>query len=313
MQRLLKTEKKRSIRDAYKRNAVFRVIDAAYKEQEVQMQTLRFSPEEIWTNCFYGLDQILKNREEIEDVTKRMWNDTFCELRDDAREAGREFKTDELKTATSCIIYSIIACLMASEEWKLIKHTESLMSQIGEHSDLDTIIHPFDKNIDANFIEYIKKYIDERNFISEKLDTPHSYVDPIKPMLTQQDRLKVKKEIKKRLEFMEGVLLDRETLIMNTSDYNKMIEAVEYLVENNVVKKQDNMIHTNLPIAHLRYTFYLVYRNEGKCIKRDLWLEFLGETFSQMQDNQASLAKHFSDVPKDYDNYLKVNKKKRMG
>ncbi len=310
MKRLLTKEKKRSIKDAYKRNAVFRVIDAAYKEQEVQMQTLRFSPEEIWANCFYGFDQILKNREKIEDVTKRMWNDTFCELRDDAEEAGREFKTDELKTATSCIIYSIIACLMASEEWELIQHTESLMSQIAEHSDLDTIILPFDKNIDASFIEYIMKYIDKRNFISEKLDTPHSYVDPIKPKLTTKDRLKVKKGIKKRLEFMEGVLPDRETLIMNTSDYNEMIEAVEYLIENNVVKKQDKKILTQLPIAHLRYTFYLVFKNEGKCIRRDLWVEFLGETFSQMQDNQASLAKHFSDRPKDYDNYLKVKKKK---
>ena len=310
MKRLLTKEKKRSIKDAYKRNAVFRVIDAAYKEQEAQMQTLRFSPEEIWANSFYGFDQILKNQEEIEDVTKRMWNDIFCELRDDAEEAGREFKTDELNTATSCIIYSIIACLMASEEWELIQHTESLMSQIAEHSGLDTIILPFDKNIDASFIEYIKKYIDKRNFISEKLDAPHSYVDPIKPKLTTKDRLKVKKGIKKRLKFMEGVLPDGETLIMNTSDYNKMIEAVEYLIENNVVKKQDKKILTQLPIAHLRYTFYLVFKNEGKCIRRDLWVEFLGETFSQMRDNQASLAKHFSDRPKDYDNYLNVKKKK---
>lgn len=309
MQRLLKTEKKRSIKDAYKRNAVFRVIDAAYKEQEVQMQTLRFSPEEIWANCFYGFDQILKNREEIEDVTKRMWNDTFCELRDDAEEAGREFKTDELETATSCIIYSIIACLMASEEWELIQHTESLMSQIAEHSDLDTIILPFDNNIDASFIEYIKKYIGARKFISEKLDAPHSYVDPIRPMSPPKDRLKAKKEIKKRLEFMKGVLPDGETLIMNASNYNKMIEAVEYLIENNVVKKQDKKIPTQLPNAHLRYTFYLAYKNEGKCIKRNLWVEFLGETFSQMQDNQASLGNHFSDAPNEYDNYLKVKKK----
>lgn len=310
MKRLLTKENKRSIKSAYRSNAVFRVIDAAFKDQETQMSTLRFSPEEIWANCFYGFDQILKSRDRIEDVTERMWDDTFCELRDDAEEAGRTFATPELYTATSCIIYSIIACLMASDEWELIKPTESLMSQIAKHSDLDTIILPFDKHIDDGFITYINEYIAVGKFISEKLDNPKSCVDPIRPLATPKDRTKAKEEIRRRLEFMKGVLRDGETLIMAQADYNKMIEAAEYLIENNVVRKQDTKIRTHLPIAHLRYTFYLVYKNEGRCVKRDLWLEFLSETFSQMRDNQASLSKHFADRPSDYDNYAKPRRKK---
>ena len=311
MKRLLTKENKRSIKNAYRSNAIFRVINAAYKDQETQMKTLRFSPEEIWANCLYGFDQILKSLGDIEVVTERMWNDTFCELRDDAEEAGRNFEEKELETATSCILYSIIACLVASGEWNLNQHTVSLMSQIAERSDLDTIALPFDKHIDACFIEYVKGYIDTRKFISEKLDTPQSYVDPIKPLATAKDRLTAKEGVKKRLEFMKGVSPDGETMIMTTANYNKMIEAAEYLIENNVVQKQDTKILTHLPVAHLRYTFYLVYKNEGKCIKRKLWLEFLGETFSQMKDNQASLSKHFSDKPDGYDSYLKQYKKKK--
>lgn len=305
MKRLLKKENKRSIKNEYKSNAIFHVIDAAYKDQETQMETLRFSPEEIWANCLYGFDQVLKSLGDVEVVTERMWNDTFCELRDDAEEAGRNFETEELETATSCILYSIIACMMASEEWDLIQHTESLMSQIAEHSDLDTIILPFDQHIDANFIEYVKEYIDARKFISDKLDSPQSYVEPIKPLATPKDRLEAKKGVKKRLEFMKGVLPDGVTIIMTQSDFNTMIEAVEYLIENNVVQKQDTKILTHLPVGHLRYTFYLVYKNEGKCIKRDLWLEFLAETFSQMQNNTSSLSNHFSDEPDDYNIYKK--------
>ena len=112
---------------------------------------------------------------------------------------------------------------------------------------------------------------------------------------------------------MKGCLPDSETLIMTSSNFNTMIEAVEYLIENDVVKKQESKLHTNLPIAHLRYTFYLVYKNEGKCVDRDKWLDFLGETFSQMQDNKASLSKHFSDKPTGYDRYLKPKKKKWVG
>lgn len=310
MRRLLKTESKRSIKEAFKGNAVFRTIDAAYKEQETQMATLRFSPEEIWVNCFIGFDQILKNRDEIEEIIRRMWYETFCELRDDAKEVLRDFQKEELETATSCIVYSIIACMTASDDWELIKHTETLMFQIAEHSELDSIVQPFNSNIESNFAGYIQRYISMGKYISERLESPKNYVDPINPVGTPQDRTKAKEGVKKRLAFMNGCLPDSEIKIMTPSNFNTMIEAVEYLIENDVVKKQDSKIRTNLPVAHLRYTFYLVFKNEGKCIGRQLWLDFLGETFSQMQDNKASLSNHFSDEPADYDKYLKPKKKK---
>ncbi len=310
VRRLLTTESKRSIKEAFKGNAVFRTIDAAYKEQEVQMVTLKFSPEEIWVNCFIGFDQILKNRDDIGEITRSMWNDTFCELRDDAQEASRLFKEEELITATSCIVYCIIACMMASDDWELIKHTDTLMSQIAERSELDPIVLPFDKNIESDFVGYIQKYIKVKEYISGKLESPKSYADPINPIATPQERTKAKVGVKKRLEFMKGYLPESEMLIMPTSHFDTMIEAVEYLIENDVVKKQESKLHTNLKIAYLRYTFYLVYKNEGKCVPRQLWLDFLIETFSQMQNNKDSLYNHFSDVPPDYDRFVKPKKKK---
>lgn len=310
MKRLLTTENKRSLKQTYRNNAVFRVIDAAYKEQETKMETLRFSPEEIWVNCFIGFDQILKSRDDIGEITCRMWDDTFCELRDDARETSRDFQYEELETATSCIIYSIIACMMASDDWQIIRYTESLMRQIAEHSELDSIILPFDKNIDNSFVGYIQKYISADKYISDKLESPKSFVDPINPIASPQDRTKAKEGVKKRLEFMKGVLPNSEMKMMTPSNFNTMIEAVEYLIENDVVKKQESKIPTNMSVAHLRYTFYLVFKNEGKCVDRHLWLEFLSETFSQMQDNKASLSKHFSDKPREYDVYIKPKKKK---
>ena len=311
MRRLLTTETKRSIKDAFKTNAVFRVIDAAYKDQERRMEKLHFSPEEIFVNCFIGFDNMLKNRNNTDRIVVRMWNDTYCELRDDAEEAQRDYKTEELETATSCIIYSILSCMMASDDWEIIQHTESLMFQIAEHSKIYDITLSFNKEIESGFLLYIKEYIHKRKYISDRFDSPQNYVDPINAIATPKDRVKAKESIKKRLEFMKGVLPESETLIMTSSDFNKMIEAVEYLIENNVVKKQEIKIRTNMPVAHLRYTFYLVYKNEGKCVVgRQLWLDFLGETFSQMQDNKASLSNHFSDKPDGYDKYIKQKKKK---
>ena len=313
MKRLLTTASKRSIKEAFRANAVFRTIDAAYKGQETQMATLRFSPEEIWVNCFIGFDQILKNRDDIGEITRRMWYDTFCELRDDAHEVGRDFKNEELETATSCIVYSIVACMMASDDWEIIQHTETLMFQIAEHSEPGSIAMPFDNNIESNFAGYIQRYISAGKYISDRLESPKSYADPINPVGTPQERTKAKEGVKKRLAFMKGCLPDSETLIMTPQNFNTMIEAVEYLIENDVVKKQESKLPTKLNNAHLRYTFYLVYKNEGKCVGRQLWLDFLGETFSQMQDNKASLSKHFPDKPADYDRFLKPKKKKTGG
>lgn len=310
VRRLLTTENKRSIKDAFKGNAVFRTIDAAYKEQETQMATLRFSPEEIWVNCFIGFDQILKNYDDIGEITRRMWHDTYCELRDDAQEASRAYEKGELETATSCIIYSIIACMTASDDWEMMKHTESLMFQIAEHSELESIVSPFENSIEGNFARYIKRYISTDKYISDRLESPKSYADPINPVSSPQERTKAKEGVRKRLGFMKGYLPESETLIMTSSNFNTMIEAVEYLIENDVVKKQESKIHTNLKISHLRYTFYLVYTNEGKCVNRQLWLDFLSETFSQMQRNKDSLSNHFSDKPADYDRFLKPKKKK---
>lgn len=310
MRRLLTTANKRSIKEAFKGNVVFRTIDAAYKEQETQMTTFRFSSEEIWVNCFIGFDQILKNRDDIGEITNRMWYNTFCELRDDAQEISREFEKEELETSTSCIIYSIIACMTASNDWEIIKHTETLMFQIAEHSDLNSIVLPFDNNIESNFADYIQRYVSKGNYISEKLGSPKDYVDPINPISTPRERTKAKEGVKKRLEFMKGCLPESETQIMTSSNFNTMIEAVEYLIENDVVKKQESKLHTNLPIAHLRYTFYLVYKNEGKCVNRQLWIDFLGETFLQMQNNKDSLSNHFSDKPEGYDEFYRPKKKK---
>lgn len=300
MKRFLTTQTKRDIKEAFRSNAVFRVINAAYKKQEVEM-TLCFAPEEIWVNCFMNFDKLLQYPDEMEELVGDMWSNTCRDLQDDAKECGRQFEKKELYTATSCIIYAVIACLMASDDWTLMRHTESLMQQIAECSDLDSIILPFDVHIGDDFIGYIQQYIKAGDYISQSLINPKQFADPINPVMSAKDRTKVKKEVTKRLAFMKGVMPDGETQILSAMDFKKMIEAVEYLIENNVVKKQDPKICTPLSVADLRYTFYRVYKNEGKCITRELWLDFLQETFQKMKDNRESISKHFSDKPTGYD------------
>lgn len=308
MNMFLETKNKRSIREAFMDNITYQTVKEAYKQLETEMQKLCFSPEEIWVNSFIVFDEMLKETERIESMTQSLWNDIFCELRNEANDTNRDFEKTELENATSCIVYVVISYMMASDDICMIRHIETLMQQISEHSDFVSIEKPFMNSVKSGFCQYIQEYIKKHKFISATFYSPQNYADPIKPLLKPADRQETKNKIAKRLAFMKGVLPNRDTRIMSDSDYNKMIESVNYLIENNVVKKQESSIQTSLPVAHLRYTFYLVFKNEGKCIDRQFWIDFLVETFAKMKSGKDSLGKHFSDKPTDYP-YNKTKRK----
>lgn len=304
MDRLLTTDKKRSIKETQDRNPVYQTINAAYKKREIEMKTFHFAPEEIWNCCFIYFDRILKGKDELDKITAGLWDEIYCDLRDETIELKREYDDDnrELDTATSCILYSVIACMIATDDYTCTSQTETLLMQVAEHSDLDLITIDFDRNIKSDFPEYIKAYVQKGRFISDNLQKSVSNPDPVKPVIKPKAREKAIEDAKRRLAFMSSVLKPHdETLIMSKTDYNTMLEAVEYLIRNNSVKKQTQKLVTHMPITHLRYTFYLVWKCDAKFIKRDLWLTFLTETFSQMKDNAPSLSQHFSDKPENYD------------
>ena len=295
MKRLLKKTEKEDIKNKFKDDVVFRAIDKAYKELEVEMKTFRFSTIEIWRNCFIGFDSILHPDYDFDDINQ-MWNDIFCELRDEAEECDRKYETEELKTATSCIVYSVVACLVASNDYKLIKHCESLQNQISENSVFNDITLPLNRVIEDDMISYIQSYIENEIFISNTFNNPLDKINPPKPTLIQKSREKLLSEIEKIVHFMSGVNKENMPIIYSKADFDKMIEAIKYLVTNNIVKKQENKILTNLSNSDLIHTFNLVYQIDNNPIDRNTWAEFLKETFAQFRNStQRSIYKHFTD------------------
>lgn len=301
MRMLLTAENKRGIRDAYGDNVTYQSVRAAYKPLETEMRTLGFSPEEIWANSMAVFDRMLRlDADKVGDMAQGLWDDLYCDLRDEARCVGRAFGDDELACATSCVVYVVVCYMTASGDYSLMRHARTLTMQIDSHTGLAPIEQPMMENIRDGFGRYIVEYIRGRKRISSTFGSPQEYADPVRPLLKEKDRLEVKAQVRRRLAFMNGMLTDGSARIMAGADFDRMMEAVDYLIENNVVRRQDEKIHTNMPVAHLRYTFFLVFSNEGKPIGRRLWLEFLTESFAQMQNGKPSLAKHFSDRPNGY-------------
>lgn len=301
MRMLLTAENKRGIRDAYRDNVTFQSVRAAYKPLETGMRTLGFSPEEIWANSMAIFDRMLQtDADKVGDMAQGLWDDLYCDLRDEAHCVGRAFGDDELACATSCVVYVVVCYMTASGDYSLMRHARTLTMQIDSHTGLAAIEQPMMESIRDGFGRYIGEYIRGRKRISSTFGSPQEYADPVRPLLKGKDRLEVKARVRKRLAFMDGMLPDGSARIMAGGDFDRMMEAVDYLIENNVVRRQDKKIKTNLPVAHLRYTFYLVFKNEGKPIGRQLWLDFLAENFAQMQSNRSSLGKHFADCPEGY-------------
>lgn len=301
MRMLLTAENKRGIRDAYRDNVTYQSVRAAYKPLETGMRTLGFSPEEIWANSMAIFDRMLRmDADKVGGMAQGLWDDLYCDLRDEARCVGRAFGDDELACATSCVVYVVVCYMTASDDYSLMRHARVLMMQIDSHTGLAAIELPMMENIRDGFSRYIGEYIRGRKRISDTFGSPQEYADPVRPLLKEKDRLEVKAQVRRRLAFMNGMLADGSARIMAGGDFDRMMEAVDYLIENNVVRRQTEKIHTNMPVAHLRYTFFLVFSNEGKPIGRQLWLEFLTESFAQMQNGKPSLGKHFSDRPNGY-------------
>ncbi len=309
MKRLLNTKAKQTLRDTYRNNVLFKTVNAAYKPTECAMETLRFSTEEIWANSIIVFDDMLRHPDSIGETADSLWDTLFCQLRDEANDTGRCYGPWELETATSCIVCVTALYMLASGEYRMMRHVNSLLEQTMEKTPHAATEDPLMDNVQEGFAEYIRKYIAQQRYISSSLDSPLSPADPVKPVLTARDKTEMKDAIRRRIAFMSGAT-DKGQQIMTPTDFNQMTEAVDYLVENHVVKIQDRKIETALPLQHLYHTFYLVYKNEGKPIGKTLWVDFLTKTFSAAEGKRDTISKHWSHEPSGY-SYNRTAKRRK--
>ena len=303
MKKLLNRDEKDRIKEGFKDNVIYDTLKKAYKDKETKMDKLRFSPEEIFINSFICFDSMIKDSERISDITSCLWDDIYSDLCDDANEKGRDYEKHELELATSCIFCVVIVLMECTEDWTYTQYTDNLMRMLGNQCEnIDDVFSPLHKRISDDFMKYVKKYLKREKYISDMFDKARVISDPVRKLVKATDRDIFKKKVHKRLEFMKG-LQSKESAqrIMTEIDYNNMIKAVDYLIENNVVDTQINNIHFNMPIRHFSYTFYLVYKKDcQKKIQKQLWIDFLVNTFPQMVNGKDSLPKHFSDRPNNY-------------
>lgn len=172
MKRLLKSEDKQKIKQQYRDDHLLHLLTSAFRNMEREMTHLHFSPVEIFVNCKEEFKGIVNQRKRDRDISG-LWTDIYNEIREETQENQSRLCSDdtendrELKLATSCIIYSLAVCLLATRENDLEVLVPDLLMQICENNSLFDISQDLDKNIDTGLINYVKNMTDSVNPLPE--------------------------------------------------------------------------------------------------------------------------------------------------
>ena len=297
MKRLLSIENKENIRRLYADNPVFCTIEETFIGCQQEMHDLRFSCEEIFVNCFNEFDNIVQHTDSCK--PQLLWQRLRNSIDEHLAQEGRTFDSRQLDTVTSYIAYCVVMCLVSSGDPRLHDLATELMTSIAQKGDCTKISRMLMSHLHDGFAQYIQHYVEKKTFISQLIDNPKAKTDPDSPLIKPADRTKMLDRARQRLKFMQGAAKQGdERSIMTPADHNTMMEAVEFLINNNTVKKQERKLRPRLPVATLRYSFYQIWKEDKHIVERQQWVEFLKETFQQFEDTSLdTIAKKFSEKP----------------
>ncbi len=100
------------------------------------------------------------------------------------------------------------------------------------------------------------------------------------------------------LYFLEGILKGQR--VMKDYEYKRLIQYTTHVFENGILPPVIAPIpQTGVSNNFLMQTFYLLYKQHKRKVKRDIWIDFLHEVFIQFTSaDKISTGKHFSQYPK---------------
>lgn len=130
MRNRLKRSEREAVRNRYATSELlYKVISKPARELEREMSHFRFSVEELFLEVMSIIDNIKEVPQEAVGVTRDLWDTLYCDLRDlDTADSPEE----EIKTATSEIVYTALLLLSCCEGALYGKLVFELSLQLGE-------------------------------------------------------------------------------------------------------------------------------------------------------------------------------------
>ncbi len=127
--RNLNPEEKDAIKNKYEEHIYFRLVKQSCKKYERELSTFRFSPEDVFLESLYILDDLKSPIKNKADMCDMLWDDLYC----DFRERGEYIPKEELDKAVAVVLTIVYYALNLTESVFYNKMTGRLILTLNEH------------------------------------------------------------------------------------------------------------------------------------------------------------------------------------
>ena len=169
--RNLNPEEKDVIENKYEEHIYFRLLKQSCKKYERELSTFRFSPEDVFLESLYILDDLKAPNKNKADKCDMLWDDLYC----DFRERGENIPKDELDKAVAVVVTVVYYALNLTESVFYNSMTGRLILTLNEHykgfTQIQNDIHYQAQKIGFGELQrWIVEYMNFGDYLSEELE-----------------------------------------------------------------------------------------------------------------------------------------------
>ena len=187
----LNTLQKSKLKEFYRDNWLYRLIMVPAKEIEQKLSRVRLSPEEVFLECLTQLDKALDNPEAFRIEARMIWDDYYCEFRDDSPSDSPESELGMAATEICFVISFILYSIESSLTIKTIM--PKIMKRMIEHQDVyDKIERCYNKTLQFPETNLCIKEL--QSYVTDGKQLSHTILEQIKewsedPLKSGEDEL----------------------------------------------------------------------------------------------------------------------------
>lgn len=239
MKNRLKRSERKAISAAVEPLLLYQMLRNPLKYYEQQMAHFRLSAEEMFIDCIEVLDYIKGHTKQVtKQYIKGLYSALYCDYRDLAED---NVKDEELQTATTCVIYSLIMLFTQSElSFYNSMATELFLQLSANKIDIAPVQEQFMTTyyrLDAEKVKQsFSEYMQDDTHLSNQLQTLIEQ--------TNQNQLIDEQVTEKQFTQKQAVIFTVEALNIALTEIN--VSAMARLIEKLTGYKGIRPILTNL-------------------------------------------------------------------
>lgn len=169
MQHRLREKEREAIAEVYGGHSLYMTCRYAFKGNEAKLSILQFAPEEVFVEAIDVIDNVIVERDDLNDYLSLLWDDLLTKIRRWEPKA----EDAELNVAVSSILYAVAEAVssvrmqdyddLAAMFLRIIK-SRSAISAVEHGKLLEDIAH-YQEEVE----EWMLNYLDSETFLSDEI------------------------------------------------------------------------------------------------------------------------------------------------